>query len=115
MPSCAAKGMPTVVPGPKKSPSAPAGTANWLRLVIGTLHAGVGQRAVAFAMLFTGAGSAEISGMKLAPGLLRLNRLKNSANGITDQRSPNEIGRLTRKSICTYGEPRNSSSDVFTP
>ncbi len=25
-PTCAAKGMPTVVPGPKKSPSAPAGT-----------------------------------------------------------------------------------------
>ena len=25
-PSCAAKGIPTVVPGPKKSPSAPAGT-----------------------------------------------------------------------------------------
>ena len=27
-PSCAAKGIPTVVPGPKKSPSAPAGTRN---------------------------------------------------------------------------------------
>ena len=27
-PNCAANGMPTVVPGPKKSPSAPAGTRN---------------------------------------------------------------------------------------
>ncbi len=34
-PICAANGMPTVVPGPKKSPSAPAGTRNWFRLVIG--------------------------------------------------------------------------------
>ena len=33
-----------MVPGPKKSPSAPAGTSNWFGLVIGTLHAGVGHR-----------------------------------------------------------------------
>src|ERR1700739_985798 len=34
-PSCAAKGMPTVVPGPKKSPRPPAGIANCCRRVIG--------------------------------------------------------------------------------
>jgi hypothetical protein len=31
----AENGIPTVVADPKKSPSAPAGTRNWLRLVIG--------------------------------------------------------------------------------
>jgi len=30
IPNCAANGMPTVVPGPKKSPKAPAGTRNCL-------------------------------------------------------------------------------------
>jgi len=35
IPNCAANGMPTVVPGPKKSPNAPAGTRNWFKLVIG--------------------------------------------------------------------------------
>src|ERR1700757_2793871 len=60
-PNCAAKGMPTVVPGPKKSPSAPAGTSNWLGLVIGALHAGVGHSAVALVRLFTGVGNAEMS------------------------------------------------------
>ena len=36
-PTCEAKGIPTVVPGPKKSPNAPAGTRNWLTLVTGTV------------------------------------------------------------------------------
>ena len=34
-PNCVAKGIPTVVPGPKKSPRAPAGLRSCLRLVIG--------------------------------------------------------------------------------
>src|SRR5467141_3767877 len=59
-PSWAAKGIPTVVPGPKKSPRAPAGTSNCLPLVTGTEQAGVGQSAVTFARLFTGTGRAPI-------------------------------------------------------
>src|SRR5260370_34960418 len=59
-PTWAAKGMPTVVPGPKKSPRAPAGTSNYLPLVTGTEHAGVGQSAVTLARLFTGTGRALI-------------------------------------------------------
>src|SRR5258708_2178389 len=63
MPNCAAKGMPTVVPGPKKSPNAPAGARSWLRLVIGfvNVQSAFRQKAVAFARLFTGVESAEIS------------------------------------------------------
>jgi hypothetical protein len=47
-PICAAKGMPTVVPGPKKSPNAPAGKVNCCRLVTGfvVVHAGLVQIAV---------------------------------------------------------------------
>ena len=61
MPNCAAKGMPTVVPGPKKSPSAPAGARNWLRLVIGLVRvqSAFRQKAVALAKSFTGVGRAE--------------------------------------------------------
>src|SRR5439155_19069415 len=63
-PNCAAKGMPTVVPGPKKSPRAPPGTRSWFRLVMGfvCVQAGSRQKAVALAGLFTGVGNAEISG-----------------------------------------------------
>ena len=59
--SCAADGIPTVVPGPKKSPGAPAGTSNWFGLLIGrvSVQDGFTQKAVAFATSFTGVGSAE--------------------------------------------------------
>src|SRR5208283_3464484 len=79
MPTCAAKGMPTVVPGPKKSPSAPAGKRNWLREVIGwvCVQEAFKQKAVALERLLTGVGKAARSGMKLLPGLFLLNRLKN--------------------------------------
>src|SRR5579864_6576578 len=40
-PICAANGSPTVVPGPKKSPNAPAGLRSWFRLVIGINFCGV--------------------------------------------------------------------------
>src|SRR5206468_6546151 len=60
-PTSAANGMPTVVPGPKKSPRAPAGTSNCLPLVTGTKQAGVGQSAVTLAILFTGTGNALMS------------------------------------------------------
>ena len=60
-PTWAAKGMPTVVPGPKKSPRAPAGTRSCLKLVIGTAQAEVGHRAVAFVRSLTGVGRAEMS------------------------------------------------------
>src|SRR5437764_14772875 len=60
-PSWAAKGMPTVVPGPKKSPRAPAGTSSCLPLVTGTEHIGSGQSAVTFARLSVGTGRALIS------------------------------------------------------
>src|ERR1700675_2261535 len=60
-PSWAAKGMPTVVPGPKKSPRAPAGTSNCLPPVTGTEHVGSGQSAVTFARSLTGIGRALIS------------------------------------------------------
>src|ERR1700719_147495 len=60
-PSWAAKGMPTVVPGPKKSPRAPAGTSNCFPLVTGTEHVGSGQSAVTFARSFTGMGRALMS------------------------------------------------------
>jgi hypothetical protein len=36
-PICAANGIPTVVPGPKKSPSAPPATRNWFGLLIGSV------------------------------------------------------------------------------
>src|SRR5882672_2608976 len=60
-PSWAANGMPTMVPGPKKSPRAPAGTSNCLPLVTGTEQLASGQSAVTFARLFTGTGNAPIS------------------------------------------------------
>jgi len=37
-PDCAAKEMPTVVPGPKKSPNASPGRRNWLMLVMGCVE-----------------------------------------------------------------------------
>jgi hypothetical protein len=43
IPICAAKGMPTVVPGPKKSPKAPAGNSSCFRLVTGTSWLQVGK------------------------------------------------------------------------
>lgn len=48
-PNWPAKGTPTVVPGPKKSPKAPAGTRNWFRLVMGwvRVQAALRQNAVA--------------------------------------------------------------------
>src|SRR6266436_2796043 len=63
MRNCAAEGMPTVVPGPKKSPNAPAVARSWLRLVIGfvNVQSAFRQKAVQFARLFTGVESAEIS------------------------------------------------------
>ena len=42
---------------------------------------------VAFEGSFTGAGNAAMLATKFAPGLFLLNRLKNSMNGINDQRS----------------------------
>ena len=36
-PNCAANGIPTVVPGPKKSPSPPAGIPNCFALLIGSI------------------------------------------------------------------------------
>src|SRR6266478_10124642 len=59
IPNCAANGIPTVVPGPKKSPKAPAGTLNWFKLVIGRVwvQPAFKQNAVAFAVSFTGNGS----------------------------------------------------------
>src|SRR6202023_1969896 len=49
-PNCAANGIPTVVPGPKKSPSAPPGTFNCLALVMGFVceQSAFKQNAVAF-------------------------------------------------------------------
>src|SRR5271169_4493854 len=87
-PNCAANGMPTVVPGPKKSPSPPAGNSNcFCGLVMATgdgqaanEDAATEQTMVAFAKSLTGLGRTEISVSKFAPGLLRLNRLKNSMN-----------------------------------
>src|SRR5215472_10751635 len=97
-PNWAANGIPTVVPGPKKSPKAPASTRSWFKLVIGfvMLQSGLRQNAVALARLLTGVGNAERLVTKLAPGLLRLNRLKNSASMVTFQRSLNANGRVTR-------------------
>jgi hypothetical protein len=43
IPICAAKGMPIVVPGPKKSPKAPAGNSSCFRLVTGTSWLQVGK------------------------------------------------------------------------
>src|ERR1700693_5129535 len=59
-PTCAAKGMPTVVPGPKKSPRAPDGTRSCFPLVTGRVcvQAGLRHRAVTLARLFTGVGRA---------------------------------------------------------
>src|SRR5882724_5974350 len=98
-PNWAANGIPTVVPGPKKSPSPPAGTRNWFKLVIGFvwLQSGFRQNAVAFERSLTGTGNAARSVTKFAPGLLRLNKLKNSTNAVTFHRSWNVNGRLTRK------------------
>src|SRR6266436_9949505 len=60
-PSWAAKGMPTVVPGPKKSPRAPAGTRSRLALVMGVawVQAGLRQKAVALLRSLTRVGRAE--------------------------------------------------------
>src|SRR5579859_3688703 len=57
-PNCAAKGIPTVVPGPKKSPSAPAGMRRSLMLLTGlvTVQAAFRHRAVTLAVLSTGMG-----------------------------------------------------------
>src|SRR6266849_2880705 len=62
-PSWAAKGMPTVVPGPKKSPRAPAGTRSWLALMTGVVwvQAGFKQKAVALLRSLTRVGRAEMS------------------------------------------------------
>jgi hypothetical protein len=54
-------------------------------LVTGTAQAGVGQSAVTFDELFTGSALSSVT--KFAPGLLRLNILKNSRKGVTDHRS----------------------------
>src|SRR6266487_4591602 len=99
-PSWAAKGMPTVVPRPKKSPRAPAGARNRLRLVMGRVcvQAGSRQKAVAFERLLTGVGRAEMSATKLLPGFRRLKRLKNSAKGRSVKRSRKTMLRLTRRS-----------------
>ena len=96
-PTCAAKGMPTVVPGPKKSPNTPAATLNWLRLVIGTPHAGVGQRAVAFARCswmygdprnWSSEVSTPLTTARLATGVVNVNGRAISACSKIDNRNP---------------------------
>ena len=90
-PTWAAKGIPTVVPGPKKSPSPPAGIANWLSRVTGVVlvQAAFVQMSVTLpeAACAEGTGNAATFVTKFAPGLLRLKRLKNSMNGDTLQSS----------------------------
>src|ERR1700739_4321775 len=76
-PSRAAKGMPTVVPGPKKSPRPPAGTANCCRREIGCVaeHAAWAQRSVMLPAIAWAAGTMESEASeaalvtKFAPGL----------------------------------------------
>src|SRR5712692_5754353 len=91
--------MPTVVPGPKKSPRAPAGAFSSLRLPMGhvNVQAGLRQNAVALVRLLTGVGKAEMLLTKLLPGFARLSRLKNSTNGRKAIRSRNRNSRLTRR------------------
>ena len=83
--------MPTVVPGPKKSPSPPAGMANWPSLVTGVVavHPGFAQISPTSpdAAYEAGTGRARTLVTKFAPGLLRFERLKNSMNGETFQSS----------------------------
>src|SRR5712692_7563206 len=89
-PSCAENGVPTVVPGPKKSPRAPAGTFKSPRLRIDrvTVQVAFRQMCIALASSPGGTGSAEMSGIKLFPGLVRFSRLKNSTKGLIVVRSP---------------------------
>src|SRR5208282_1541642 len=104
-PSWAANGIPTVVPGPKKSPKAPSGISSCFKLVIGTVweQSATVQTLVTLVIPVTGSGCIWSEGTgncatltaKLAPGLLRLKMLKNSANGLISQRSPIVNGRVT--------------------
>ena len=84
-PSWAAKGIPTVVPGPKKSPQPPDGISSCGRLVRGVGFAQVGSVqipvTVPLAISEGETGRAAMLPTKFAPGLLRLNKLKNSAKG----------------------------------
>src|SRR5271157_3001281 len=107
-PSCAANGIPTVVPGPKKSPKAPSGISSCFRLVRGTAVASVQLLTFAPVQILAtlplacwsgGTGSWLTLTAKFAPGLLRLKMLKNSANGLICQRSPILKGRVTRRSV----------------
>src|SRR5258708_642857 len=80
--------MSTVVPGPKKSPSAPAGARRSRKLRIGLV---TGQDALtqmcALSSSPAGRSNAERSGMKLFPGLVRFRRLNNSTKGLMVTRS----------------------------
>ena len=73
--------MPTVVPGPKKSPNAPAGTRKWLGLVMGVVCVQLAFRQIAVALFTSLTGNEAMLLTKNAPGLLRLSRLKASKNG----------------------------------
>src|SRR5580658_5616376 len=106
-PICAANGMPTVVPGPKKSPNPPSGISSCFRLVTGAVweQDALVQTLVTLVMPCAlgaiwdaGTGSCATLTAKFAPGLFRLNRLKNSMNGSTCQRSLILNGRVTRRS-----------------
>src|SRR3989442_3615447 len=100
MPNLGANGIPEVVPGPKKSPKAPAATRTSFGLLIGRVCVQLGsrQKAVALARLFTGVGRPAMLATKLLPGFTRLNRLKNSTNGRRANLSPKRNSRLTRRS-----------------
>ena len=96
-----------MVPGPKKSPSAPSGISSCFRLVMGTVweQFALVQTLVMLVMpcafgiiCAAGTGSWTTLTAKFAPGLLRLKILKNSMKGINDQRSWKLNGRLTRRS-----------------
>jgi len=71
------EGIPTVVPGPKKSPRAPAGTG-----VVSRGHrlrnsaSGSKQKAVTLGQVVDRRGRAKCPGMKLLPGLLRSKRFE---------------------------------------
>src|ERR1700730_5411739 len=70
----ATNGIPTVVPGPKKSPKAPAGILKSFILRIGLVfvQSAFKQRSVALPSWLAGTGNAPKSEMKLFPGFVLL-------------------------------------------
>ena len=91
-----------MVPGPKKSPSAPAGKRNWLREVIGwvCVHEAFKQKAVALERLLTGVGKAERSGMKVIAGIIAIEEVKEFHE------------RLQRVAFANRERPRDAQIDL---